>query len=349
MPNNDSRWWRRPGVRLRHDMHLWIRHDAARFVRPGFDPADVFPTLARKPDAAKEAPLDPELAAKIAAGYRLVAVLREEVAELRAELKRRRLEEAKYSPSQPRVPAGNPRGGQWTDRSGGQSTVVGPSPDTGQSQDADLTQPMGNVELGDVSESSEVGDLFRIKPDDTRVEGVQLAANDNPDGPAPLRDPAPKIPLSRPDTSAERTDYMRSAANWLLRNAGLAGAIYTGNMNNIEWLKDRQDIIAAYRDEPKTLEELQRAVQESKPGYDIHHIAEQTAAERFGFTRSQVNDPENLARVPRLRHYEITGWYGTANDSYGGLSPREYLSDKGWDERRRVGLDALVRFKVLRP
>jgi hypothetical protein len=94
---------------------------------------------------------------------------------------------------------------------------------------------------------------------------------------------------------------------------------------------------------------LQRAVQEPKPGYDKHHIAEQTAAERFGFTRSQVNDPENLVRVPRLRHYEITGWYGTRTDEYGGLSPREYLSDKSWEERRRVGLDALVRFKVLKP
>jgi hypothetical protein len=89
MPN-DTPWWRRPGVRLRHDMHLWIRHDAARFVRPGFDPADVFPTLARKPDAAKAAAFEAEIAAEVAKGYRLNAVLREEVAEIRAEMKRRR-------------------------------------------------------------------------------------------------------------------------------------------------------------------------------------------------------------------------------------------------------------------
>src|SRR5947209_19731012 len=88
-------------------MHLWIRHDAARFVRPGFDPADVFPTLARKPDAAKAAAFDAEIAAR----YRLLDVLREQVAEIRADMKRRRELEEKYSPSQPRVPAGNPRGG----------------------------------------------------------------------------------------------------------------------------------------------------------------------------------------------------------------------------------------------
>jgi hypothetical protein len=357
MPPPDDSYLRHQRQRwLRHDAHLWIRPDAARWVKPGTDPADIYPTLARKVDAAQAAAFE----AEVAAGYRLLAVLREEVASFRAELKRRRLEEAKYSPSQPRVPAGNPRGGQWTDRSGGQGAVAGPSQDTGQSQDADLTQPMGNVDVGDLTGSSELGDLFQIRPSDTRTDGVRLAANDTPDDPTPVRDPtpireaaplvdpAPKIPLTRPETSTERTDYMRSAANWLMRNGGLAATAYTGNMNNVEWLKDRQDLIAAYRDEPKTLEELQRAVQEPKPGYDVHHIVEQTPAERFGFRRSEVDDPENLVRIPRLRHYEITGWYGTANDKFDRLSPREYLQDKDWAERYRVGLEALKQFKVLK-
>src|SRR3954468_7758261 len=68
-------------------------------------------------------------------------------------------------------PAGDARGGQWTDRSGGQGTVASPSQDTGTS----LAQPMGNVELGDVSGSSELGDLFQIKPDETPGIGEQVA------------------------------------------------------------------------------------------------------------------------------------------------------------------------------
>src|SRR6266403_2426130 len=152
MPPPDDSYLRQQRQRwLRHDAHLWIRPDAARWVKPGTDPADIYPTLARKPDAAKAAAFE----AEVAAGYRLLAVLREEVASLRAELARRRLEEAKYSPSQPRVPAGGPRGGQWTDGSGAQGTVAGLSQDTGQSQDADLTLPMGSVDLGGVSGSSE--------------------------------------------------------------------------------------------------------------------------------------------------------------------------------------------------
>jgi hypothetical protein len=169
--SDDSPWLRHHRQRwLRHDAHLWIRPDAARFFAPGTDPAVINPTLPRKPDAAKAAAFESELQAEIANGYRLVAVLRAEVAELRAELKRRRELEAKYSPSQPRLPAGNPRGGQWTDRGAGQGTVAGPSQDTGQDTATSLAQPMGNIGIGDVGGSSELGDLFRIKPDEPRTD-----------------------------------------------------------------------------------------------------------------------------------------------------------------------------------
>jgi hypothetical protein len=174
MSNSDDSYLRHQRQRwMRHDAHLWIRPDAARWLPPGMDAAEVYPTLARKPDAAKAAAFETE----IAAGYRLLAVLREEVASLRAELARRRALEGKYSPTQPRMPAGNPRGGQWTDRSGGQGAVASPSQDTGPSQDPDLAQPMGSVDLGAVSGSSELGDLFQIKPSDTRVEGVQVGGD----------------------------------------------------------------------------------------------------------------------------------------------------------------------------
>ncbi len=33
----------------------------------------------------------------------------------------------------------------------------------------------------------------------------------------------------------------------------------------------------------------------------------------------------------------------------GGLPPREYLRGKGWDERVQVGIDALVKYEVLKP
>jgi hypothetical protein len=162
----------------RHDAHLWIRHDAARFFPPGTDPADVYPELKRQretAEAAKErarAAEDAAFDAWIENERRWIAAMRAEGDELKAALKRRRLEEAKYSPSQPRVPAGNPRGGQWTDRSGGQGQ--------GQSQGVSLAQPMGDVDIGDVSGSSEVGDLFQITPAAPGAGGVQVAVDGRP-------------------------------------------------------------------------------------------------------------------------------------------------------------------------
>jgi hypothetical protein len=102
----------------------------------------------------------------------VLAALNEEMKEVNAEMARwrRRLaeEEAKYSPSQPRVPAGNPRGGQWTDRSGGGS---GPSPSPG------IAQPMGNVDVGNLAGSSETSDLFQIKPTDASTDGEQISGD----------------------------------------------------------------------------------------------------------------------------------------------------------------------------
>ena len=125
-PRIDERW-------IRHDWRMWIRPDIARWMKPGVDPADVIPALAREraqKEAAKEraraaedaalAAEDAALAAEIEHERRALAALKEEVKELNADMARwrRRVaeEEAKYSPSQPRLPAGNPRGGQWTDR-----------------------------------------------------------------------------------------------------------------------------------------------------------------------------------------------------------------------------------------
>jgi hypothetical protein len=349
----DSPWLRHHRQRwLRHDAHLWIRPDAARFFPPGTDPAVINPTLARKADAAKEAAFEAELAAEVAKGYRLIAVLRAEVAELRAELKRRRELEAKYSPSQPRVPSGNPRGGQWTDRSGGQGTVAGPSPDTGQSQDADLTQPMGNVDIGDVSGSSEFGDLIRIKPDGTRVEGVQLAG-DPPENPKPPSDdPPPKIPQQRPSTTEGRMEFIRDAAEWVARNivrrAPVVDAFF-GAADQVKEINALTDAIKSANDPAKTLEELQEPIgTKSQSGYQDHHIVGQHAQNREQFGDSRIDSRENQVRIPVLKHIDISAWYSTRNKEFGDLSPRDYLRDKDWDEQTRVGLDILRDHKVLK-
>src|SRR5437660_6237129 len=105
-PRIDERW-------IRHDWRMWIRHDIARWMKPGVEPADVIPALAREraqKQAAKErarAAEDAALAAEIDDWRRAQAALNQEVKELNAEMARwRRLAdaaEAKYSPSQARI------------------------------------------------------------------------------------------------------------------------------------------------------------------------------------------------------------------------------------------------------
>jgi hypothetical protein len=151
----------------------------------------------------------------------------------------------------------------------------------------------------------------------------------------------PIIPRERTPTASERNDIARAAAQWLTQNRGQV-------IEGPDWFSEYEPSVRAYLDPPKTLQELQQAVSAPQPGYDIHHIVERTSAEQDGFLPSMINAPENLVRVPRFKHWEITGWFMTRNENYGGRAPRDHLRGKDWDERWRIGLDALMRHGVLK-
>jgi hypothetical protein len=159
----------------------------------------------------------------------------------------------------------------------------------------------------------------------------------------------PEVPENRPRRSSQRTAVLRSIASFLGRNSGFVADVFLGVLENIEWLQTYQDMIDAARDPPKSLGELQKNVGKGRPGYDDHHIIEQTAAEKWGLPRSTIDDRSNLVSIPRLKHYQITGWFMRSNPSFGGLSPREYLRDKSPEEARRVGLSVLILYEVLKP
>jgi hypothetical protein len=203
----------------------------------------------------------------------------------------------KYSPSQPRVPAGSPEGGQWTHGGGG-----------------------GGAEPASDAESV------------LTEEGRSAGEGDKP----------PEIPKERPATAQERTRAVKTIARSPMGRVGLI-------LEAASWVKEYAPVIWSYFDSPRSLEELQSNVGDPAPGYDIHHIVEQTSAEQDGFPRSQIDAPENLARVPRLRHWEINAWYQRANPTFDYQSPREYLRGRTWDERYAVGLGALREFGVLAP
>jgi hypothetical protein len=223
-----------------------------------------------------------------------------------------------YDPNQPRVPAGNPDSGQRT-RVGGSA---------GHAPQAAASQPHTLAESDGSSDS--------IEPTTWPAEleqWMRLAA---------VRRGPPSIPTRRPPTSGERTSVMREVAKWLRENAGQV-------IEGVAWLDEFLATIESYLDPPKTLEELQQGVSTPKKGYDIHHIVEQTSAEKDGFPRTVIDAPENLVRIPRMKHWEINAWYGRRNEDFGGVAPRDYLRGKSWSERVRVGRDALIENGVLKP
>jgi len=211
-----------------------------------------------------------------------------------------------FDPNQPRVPAGNPGGGQWTGGSGG----------------------------GASSGGSGVDDRTNA---DHRPSNVILASFEPDDEP-------PKIPQERPPTSRARSRVYKELARWIARQA--VGKRITALLTILDeagWLEPAIDSIRTFADPPKGLD-----VSTPLPGYDVHHIVEQTSALRDGFSPSRVNAPENLVRIPRLKHWLINAWYQTPNEDFDWFTPRNHLRGKGWEERTQTGHDALVRFGVLK-
>ena len=94
---------------------------------------------------------------------------------------------------------------------------------------------------------------------------------------------------------------------------------------------------------------MQQAVFNPKQGYEIHHIVEKGSAEQDRFPDSMIHAPDNLVRIPRFKHWEITSWYMTKNKDYKGIPPREHLRGRPWAERMGIGLDALILHGVLKP
>jgi hypothetical protein len=154
-------------------------------------------------------------------------------------------------------------------------------------------------------------------------------------------EPPPNIPKSRPHNGEQRHEIVREIANWLLKHRGRE---VTGE----PWILEFEPMIQSYLDPPRTLQELQRGALDRRPGYDTHHIAEKASAYRDGFTSADVENPQNLVLIPRLRHWQITSWYMTPNTAFRNFSPREYLRGKELMERTE-GLRALILHGVLKP
>jgi hypothetical protein len=169
----------------------------------------------------------------------------------------------------------------------------------------------------------------------------------------PLGDP-PSVPGQEPETRQALNDFAKQAAWWAAKAlarelANPAVGTLLDAIDLVYWGYKAAPYVRAYLDPSKPLDELKQAVSNSAAGYDIHHVVEKKAAKDAKYPDQMIDGPDNLVRIPTLKHWQITGWYMRSNSKFQNLSSREYLRDKGWGERTRVGREALIEFKVLKP
>ncbi len=181
------------------------------------------------------------------------------------------------------------------------------------------------------------------RPDGTsEIPPVEEVPYDLFDISTPVRvwdDTPPDLPERRP-RGRELTKVLIREATWLLRQ-GLRAIPYVRYAEYALWLKEQAPLVRSYLDEPRPLSDLRARARLKIDGYDRHHIVEQDAARADGYPRSRIDAPDNLVLVPRIRHYLINGWFGRPNEDFGGLSPRDFLRGRSWEERHRIGVLAL--------
>jgi hypothetical protein len=168
--------------------------------------------------------------------------------------------------------------------------------------------------------------------------GEQVPSVPNPEtsvpGLQPL-DPPPQFPAERPETTRQVNAILRSTAVWLGRAASILGPLLSSDprvrlvwmaLDAIGWLAENAPKIVSYLDGPKSLSELQDAVDHRAPGYEVHHIVE---AQRWSDDPNsnwkrfpdRINSRANLVRVPYWKHVEIS----------------TYTQSKGGTERQKLG------------
>lgn len=305
----------------------WQRHDWQRFVKPELMQRKNYTERLVEQRRHRE---EVFVTAEHNALSKSLLSLRCQLVEVKFQLALRRLRLKALHPSnfQPRVPKGNPDGGQWTAVQGDDDVGAGGTSDEG---------------IEDSSTASSANS-------DGETPGI------GHNGGPPLEDP-PAIPPKKPSAEREKNNFLKTAARWLATAARLGRAVnpFVVAYEAMSWLDTDRPMIESYQDEAKTLPELQQAVSKtSARGYNDHHIVEQGPARKAGDSEEMIEGPDNKVRIPTLKHWEITGWYQRPNPRFKDpetgevLSPRKYLEGKDWEERRRVGLEALIEFGVLK-
>ena len=170
---------------------------------------------------------------------------------------------------------------------------------------------------------------------------------------------------------ARPTPHARSPARGKALSTRLSGRINSGAVNrnqaiaeflkehgSDDWIGTQFGRFLSQFDTPKSLDDLISAEKNDNPrkklGYETHHVVEvhrdsdDPLANSNNFSDEELESDQNKVRIPYYKHQQITSFYRAPNKDYGGLTPREYLRGKSWDEQYETGLKVMRRFGVLK-
>jgi hypothetical protein len=121
-------------------------------------------------------------------------------------------------------------------------------------------------------------------------------------------------------------------------------------VDGVDWISNQVPNIVADVDfsqaAPYDLPDLVEAAKgDSEAGYQDHHIVEQGPQndDLSPEEKPRIQESSNIARIPYYVHQEITNYYRSPikGPPFNGMTPREYLRGKSFDERYQFGLDVL--------
>ncbi|MEN9912338.1 MAG: hypothetical protein RI956_782 [Pseudomonadota bacterium] len=73
-------------------------------------------------------------------------------------------------------------------------------------------------------------------------------------------------------------------------------------------------------------------------GQDIHHVVEQCQAARSGFSKSMINSTDNLVRLPKDVHNQISRYYSSSAGSNIPGTIRDSLNGQSFQNQLQYGL-----------
>jgi len=177
-------------------------------------------------------------------------------------------------------------------------------------------------------------------------------------GPPLDEESVPKLPTDRPPTPRELNARGRVMTNRLgpqvrggIKSKAEALGEFAQESGAADWLGTQVGRFLSQFDDPKPLDDLIAAEKNDDPprkfGYQTHHIVEvhrnsdDPLANSNNFTSDQLESDANKVRIPYYMHEKISSFYSTPSEQYAGLSPREYLRGKSWNEQYQFGLKAM--------